>query len=111
MESGSEGMGEEHAAEQDAAALGMALPDAAEVQADVAEYTLPAEVRVATGLLKQRVNVQTDGVLTLDPNMEDDQYYYEAMIRFCSTEDMYEPGDFRDGWKMPQNHYKNLELF
>ena len=88
MEAGSVAMEEEPAAEQAAAALTEALPSAEEVEADVGEYSLPPEVRVATNLIMLRVNEQTDGVLTLDPNMEDDQYYYEAMIRFCSTEDI-----------------------
>ena len=104
-------MEEEPAAEQRAAALTEELPSAEEVERDVAEYSLPAEVRVATNLILHRVNVQTGGVLTLVPHMESDQYYYDAIIRFCSMEDMCETGSFKDGWKMPQSHYKNLEVF
>ena len=82
----------EPAAEQRAAALTEELPSAEEVEKDVAEYSLPPEVRVATNLILLRVNVQTGGVLTLVPHMESEQYYYDAIIRFCSTEDMYETG-------------------
>ena len=104
-------MQEEPAAEQRAAALTEELPSAEEVERDVAEYSLPPEVRVATNLIMLRVNEQTGGVLTLVPHMESDQYYYDAIIRFCSMEDMCETGGFKDGWKMPQSHYKNLEVF
>ena len=88
----------EPTAEQRAAALAEELPSAEEVQEDVAEYSLPAEVRVATNLILHRVNVQTGGVLTLVPHMESDQYYYDAIIRFCSMEDMCETGGFKDGF-------------
>ena len=67
-------MGEEPAAEQGAAALTEALPSAEEVAAGVEESGLPAEVRVATNLILLRVNEQTDGVLTLVPHMESEQY-------------------------------------
>ena len=59
----------EPTAEQRAAALTEELPSAEEVDKDVAEYSLPPEVRVATNLIMLRVNEQTDGVLTLVPHM------------------------------------------
>ena len=62
-------MEEEPAAEQAAAALTEALPSAEEVAAGVEESGLPAEVRVATNLILLRVNEQTDGVLTLVPQL------------------------------------------
>jgi len=63
-------------------------------------------------LLIHRVNDQTDGALRLHANMDDSQFYFEAILRFCSKDDMFEPGELAmDGWKMPQANYKSLEMF
>ena len=109
MEAGSEA---EPLAEQGALVGKVAAMDDAEVADAVPEYTLPGHVRVATNLLVVRVNTQTDGALRLHANMDDDQYYYEAVLRFCSKEDMFEPeGSNGDGWQMPQANYKSLEMW
>ena len=112
MGGGSEAMAEEPLAEQGALEGQVAAMGDAEVADAVPEYKLPGEVRVATNLLALRVNDQTDGALRLHANMDDSQFYFEAILRFCSKEDMFEPKDADgDGWMMPQANYKSLEMF
>lgn len=109
---GSEAMAEAPLAEQGALAGQVVAMSDEEAVAAITEYSLPGMVRVATNLLAQRVNDQTDGALRLHANMDDTQYYYEAILRFCSKEDMFEPeGSVGDGWQMPQANYKSLEMF
>ena len=55
-----------------------------EDMAAVSEVSMmPANARIITNSLMLRVNNQTEGALQLKAELEDDQFYYEAVIRVC----------------------------
>jgi len=63
--------------------------------------------RVMTNSLIIRVNDQTDGALKLNADMEDTQFYYEAVIRTCGDTEM---KDSQDGWGVPKAKIESGEL-
>ena len=69
--------------------------DAAEAEKLQQAIGLPSNVRVITNSLMLRVNKDTDGALTLKADMENTQFYYEAIIRVCSETATL---DKADGW-------------
>ena len=79
----------------------------AEVQAVSEESGMPAHGRVIANSLMIRVNNQTEGALQLKAELEDDQFYYEAVIRVCKDEDMQ---DSFDGWGTNKSNIEKDEL-
>jgi len=76
--------------------------------ADVQEALgLPSNGRVITNSLMVRVNQQTEGALRLKADMEDTQFYYEAIIRVCNGTEMQ---DSEDGWGIPKGKIDTGEL-
>ena len=81
--------------------------DAAEAEKLQKTIGLPSNVRVITNSLMLRVNKDTDGALTLKADMENTQFYFEAIIRVCSETATL---DQADGWGMPKKHIEGGEL-
>ena len=77
--------------------------DANELQELKEIIGMPSNGRVITNTLMLRVNKDTDGALTLKAEMENDQFYYEAIIRVCDEK---ETIDKEDGWGI---HKKKIE--
>ena len=79
-----------------------------EDMAAVSEVSMmPANARIITNSLMLRVNNQTEGALQLKAELEDDQFYYEAVIRVCKDEDMQ---DSFDGWGTNKSNIEKDEL-
>ena len=68
---------------------------------------LPGNARVITNLLMLRVDNATDGALTLKADMENTQFYFEAIIRVCSETATPDPAD---GWGMNKKQIDSGEL-
>ena len=75
--------------------------DAAEAEDLQETVGLPINARVISNSLMLRVNKDTDGALTLKADMENTQFYYEAIIRVCSETATL---DKADGWGMSKKH-------
>ena len=81
--------------------------DAAEAEDLQETVGLPINARVISNSLMLRVNKDTDGALTLKADMENTQFYFEAIIRVCSETATL---DQADGWGMPKKHIEGGEL-
>ena len=68
---------------------------------------MPANARIITNSLMLRVSKQTEGALQLKTELEDPQFYYEAIIRVCKNEDMQ---DSFDGWGTNKSNIEKDEL-
>ena len=79
----------------------------AEVQAVSEESGMPAHGRVIANSLMIRVSNQTEGALKPKMELEDPQFYYEAVVRVCKNEEI---KDSLDGWGIPKSNIDKGEL-